>query len=112
MAGRAPAAIEILERGLGLFAARGQFAKVMNFGTRVAGELNQRGFSKEAAQISGYVKTLVPALSAADAGGTAKRPLLPTRCPGCGAPIRPDEVEWIDELTASCAYCGTSVRGS
>lgn len=111
MAGQAPAALENLERGLGLFAARGQFMKVRNLGTRIVAELNQRGLSKEASQISGYVKTLVPDLEAGDGPQPGKHPLLPTTCPGCGAPIHPDDVEWVDEVTAACAYCGTSVRG-
>ena len=35
------------------------------------------------------------------------RPLrLPTICPQCGAPVRSDEVEWIDSHSAECAFCG------
>lgn len=111
MAGQGTAAVESLERGLGLFATRGQFGKVVNFGRRISAELDQRGLKKEAGQIVGYVKTLVPNYSEGDGAGTGKRPVLPTTCPGCGAPIRPDEVEWMDEITAACAFCGTPVRG-
>ena len=32
-------------------------------------------------------------------------------CPSCGAAVRPDEVEWLDYVTAECAYCGSPVRG-
>ncbi len=111
MAGQAPAALESLERGLGLFAARGQFGRVTNFGTRLVAELNQKGLTKEAAEINGYMKTLVPNWSGGGGPGSGKRALLPASCPGCGAPVHPDDVEWIDELTAACAYCGTPVRG-
>lgn len=111
MAGQIPAAIESLERGLGLFATRGQFGKVINFGTRVSAELSQGGFAKEATQITAYVKTLVPNMAQSPGARTGKHPSLPTNCPGCGAPIHPDDLEWIDEITASCAYCGTPVRG-
>lgn len=31
---------------------------------------------------------------------------LPTTCPQCGAPVRSDEVEWIDAYSAECAFCG------
>jgi hypothetical protein len=34
---------------------------------------------------------------------------LPTSCPKCGAPLRVDEVEWVDEMTASCSFCGSVV---
>ncbi len=40
-----------------------------------------------------------------------KHPVLPTHCPGCGAPIHPDDVDWIDNVTAECEYCGSPVRG-
>jgi hypothetical protein len=111
MAGQAQPALESLERGLGLFAARGQFGKVINFANRIVAELNQRGFVNESKQIADYIKTLVPDFDGADQLGQPKRRPLPTNCPGCGAPIHPDEVDWIDEITAACAFCGTPVRG-
>ncbi len=35
---------------------------------------------------------------------------LPTKCPACGAPLRPDEVSWTGPTTAECPYCGSIVR--
>ena len=35
---------------------------------------------------------------------------LPPKCPNCGGPMRVDDADWIDELTAECPYCGTPVR--
>ncbi len=112
MAGQTAGGLEYLERGLGLFAARGQAGRVMNVGQRIAGELNQRGLSKEAKQIADYIKSLLPDFKPGGMeAAPAKRPPLPTHCPGCGAPMRPDEIEWLDDATAECAYCGSSVRG-
>lgn len=112
LAGQATEAVELLERGLGLFATRGQSGKLMNFGNRVVAELGQRGFSKESQQLTDYLRNLSPGFSAgAAAAPSPKRPPLPTHCPGCGAPVRPDEVEWLDEITAACAFCGSPVRG-
>ena len=111
MAGRAQPALESLERGFGLFATRGQIGRVMNLGNRVVAELNQRGHATEAAQLAGYIKSLVPDANVTGAPASGRRPPLPTHCPGCGAPIHPDDVDWIDELTAACAYFGTPVRG-
>jgi len=37
-------------------------------------------------------------------------PRLPASCPFCGAPLRSDQVEWIDERRARCAYCGSPVK--
>ncbi len=113
MAGQTPGGLEYLERGLGLFAMRGQLPRAANVGVRIIGELNARGLKQEAQSITDYVKELVPGFTGAPAGtGAAKHPALPTHCPGCGAPLRPDEVDWLDELTAACAYCGSPVHGT
>ncbi len=111
MAGQTSQALDNLQRGLGLFAMRGQFARAIGLGNRVSAELNQRGLAKESKQIAAYLKSLVPDAPGAGSLGATKHPPLPTTCPGCGAPIHPDEVEWLDEITASCAFCGTPVRG-
>jgi hypothetical protein len=112
MAGQTAGGVENLERGLGLFAIRGQQFRVSNAGARVVIELNGRGLKKEAQQISDYLKELLPGFSETPAEtAPANRPALATHCPGCGAPLRPDEVEWLDEATAECAFCGSPVRG-
>ena len=112
MDGQIPAGLEYLQRGFGLFAVRGQAGKVFNVGNRIVGELNQRGLSKEAQQLSSYIKSLVPNFDGnLNAASQDKRPPLPTHCPGCGAPVRVDEVDWLDDITAECAFCGSPVRG-
>ncbi len=35
---------------------------------------------------------------------------LPPACSQCGAPVRRDEVEWIDEQSAECGYCGAVIQ--
>lgn len=112
MGGQIAGGVEYIERGLGLFAKRGQNGKVLNMGNRVAGELNLRGLNKEAQQVTAYIKTLLPNFDAGQgASSQSARPPLPTHCPGCGASVRPDEVEWLDNVTAECAFCGSPVRG-
>lgn len=41
---------------------------------------------------------------------TQPQAALPFKCPGCNAPLRADEVEWVDAQSAACAYCGSLVR--
>src|ERR1700690_1381319 len=60
MGGQTAGGLEYLQRGLGLFAVRGQAGKVFNVGNRVSGELNQKGLNKEAQQLNAYIKSLVP----------------------------------------------------
>ncbi len=35
---------------------------------------------------------------------------LPTDCPKCGAPVHGDDVNWVDEHTVECEYCGALIR--
>ncbi|SRR5581483_11683785 len=112
LAGQTVTGVDHLQRGLGLFAVRGQLGKVFNIGNRIVGELRQRNLTKEADQIAAYMKTLLPAFDPATASPSpAKKPTLPTHCPSCGAPVRSDEVDWMDDATAECSFCGSPVRG-
>src|SRR5512140_1775764 len=95
MAGRTADGVQDLERGLGLFAMRGRAPKAARVGERIIGELNVRGLHKEAQQIADYIKEIAPGGIESEPA-PARRLALPTHCPGCGAPLRPDEVEWLD----------------
>jgi hypothetical protein len=78
---------------------------------RVLSELESRGLKAEAAEITAWLSSIAPGITEADTEPpSAKRPQLPTHCPSCGAAVRPDEVEWLDEVTAECAYCGSPIR--
>ncbi len=113
LAGQAANGVELMQRGLGVFALRGQALKATNVGLRIIRELQARGLNNEAQQLRDYLEELIPgfAAPAADAA-SAKRLPLPAHCPGCGAPLRTDEVEWLDDATALCEYCGSPVHGA
>ena len=112
LAGQAASGLELLQRGVGLFALRGQDIKATNVGLRLIRELEARGLRGEAQQLRDYLAEMIPAFTAPPAEAAApKRPPLPAHCPGCGAPLRPDEVEWVGDGTALCEYCGSPVHG-
>jgi hypothetical protein len=112
LAGQVPVGMAHLQQGLSLFAARGQWQKLHNGGMRCITELNARGLTAEAKQIEDYIKATLPGgfVAGPGAGAEKPKPILPTHCPGCGGPVRSDEVEWVDEATAECPYCGSVVR--
>jgi hypothetical protein len=112
LAGQVPPGMAHLQQGLSLFAGRGQFQRLSHAGMRFVAELTARGLTAEAKQIENYIKTTLPPgfVPAPGTGGGKTRPVLPTKCPGCGGPLHSDEVEWADELTAECPYCGSAVR--
>lgn len=111
LAGQKEAGFAHLKRGLGLMSAfPGQ---LLHVGRRVVGELNAQGLSAEAQEIAQWLEARLP-VRPETAGGAfaapARKPILPTHCPGCGGPVRADEVEWLDDLTAECTWCGSPVR--
>ena len=111
LAGQTKLGLPSLQRGLELFAERQQFGRLQNTGQRVVAELTERGLKAEAAEIEAWLRSFLPGMSATETQALSpNRPVLPTHCPHCGAGLRPDEVEWLDEATAECAYCGSPVR--
>jgi hypothetical protein len=47
----------------------------------------------------------MPATTATTEPG--KKDRLPTTCPKCGAPVHNTDVNWIDDQSAECIYCGS-----
>ncbi len=109
LAGQKDAGVKHLRHGLNIFAQRTQFQRLFNTGNYVIAELNGRGMIQEASEISSWLKETLPAGYALPKPAGIK-PILPTHCPGCGAPVHPDEVDWTDAITAECAYCGNPIR--
>ena len=111
LAGQVALGIPSLKRALEILAERKQFQRLQNAGLRVVTELNVRGLKTEAVDIEILLKMNLPATPTSETKETpTRKPILPTHCPNCGAALRPDEVEWLDDLTAECGYCGSPVR--
>jgi hypothetical protein len=112
LSGQVPAGMAHVRQGLSLLAANGQLQRFSGAGNRIVMELESRGLSAEAMEIKAYIQTILPAGTASGPSTVngVKRSLLPTTCSGCGGPLRSDEVEWVDDVTAECPYCGSQVR--
>ena len=108
LAGQTALGMPSLKRGLELLAQRQQFARLQKASQRVIAELQERELIQEADEINTFLHSKSPSIE--EQSDPAKRPILPTHCPQCGAALRPDEVEWLDDSTAECAYCGSPVR--
>jgi hypothetical protein len=112
LAGQKNVGFAHLKRGLGLMAARP--VQLQRAGERVVNELKDHGMSAEAQEIAEWLKTRLPVGTEARGGAPvpSKKPILPATCPSCGGVVRADEVEWIDEITAECDWCGSPIRAS
>ena len=105
--------VQSFKHAFDLFAQHGQFPRLHETGARVVSELTSLGLTKEATEVGAWIKALLPPKSAGTftpPESPAKRATLPTHCRACGAPVRPDEVEWLDDITAECIFCGSPVR--
>ncbi len=109
LAGESLKGVSLLKEGLSIIAKRKDWAALQRLGQRTVAELTEAGLYAEADEIGIYLAKILP--ENATVPQEESRPSLPTNCPGCGAPLRPDEVEWIDKKTAECAYCGNPVQG-
>lgn len=111
LAGQTRLGMPSLKRGLQLLAQRGLDLKYRRNVKRVLSELESRGLKAEAAEITAWLNGIAPGVTEVDTEPPpARRPVLPTHCPSCGAAVRPDEVEWLDDVTAECGYCGSPIR--
>jgi hypothetical protein len=117
-AGQVPRGMQLLRNGLGILMTAGAVGAARRIASSAAGELAAQGQAREAEEVRQFVSELpaadIPAEASVGAAGTPPaepvRPTLPTNCPQCGAVLRPDEVEWIDDQTAECAYCNSPIR--
>jgi hypothetical protein len=109
LAGQIGIGIPSLQRGLELLARRGHLQRFHQALDRIQAELHAQNLEKESADLGFWARKLAPPLPSFEVQKTV-RPSLPAHCPACGAAVRPDEVEWLDDATAECAYCGNPVR--
>jgi hypothetical protein len=110
LGGDAKSGVVAIKRGLTLLASQGRLHRMRTLGQRAVDDLKSRGLTVEAAEIESLLGGSPPQELPAQPA-PAKRPVLPTHCPSCGGTVRPDEIEWIDEVTAECDYCGSPLRG-
>jgi hypothetical protein len=111
-AGKPAEALDLMKRGLAAIALAGETMRLNALAGTLAGELEERGYGSESQQLSAYARSLLPGAPQTNlAAPPPRRSSLPSHCPGCGAPLKSAEVDWIDEETAECAFCGTPVKG-
>lgn len=111
LAGQNEAGLAQVKQGLSLLAGRADWPGLQRAKSHVLAELHERRLGKEAAEIEAWLKATLPSMPGGFAErGPAQKPQLPTHCPSCGGALRPDEVAWLDDVTAECAYCGSPVR--
>jgi tetratricopeptide (TPR) repeat protein len=99
---------------LSFFLATGRPQRVRRLLPRMLAVLEQHGRHEEAQDLRQKAERLLGPLPARGPGpGSAGARLrgLPGKCPSCGAPLKPDQVNWLGPQSAECPYCGSVVKG-
>lgn len=99
--------------GLDLLIAQGNSIEVSNISTRLISEYGTRGYEEAANEIKAWLESrniIADQAPRVNSEEERQNKILPVRCPNCGAPVRSDEITWIDELTAECNFCGGMIR--
>ncbi|MGA9398987.1 MAG: hypothetical protein WBV22_12090 [Anaerolineaceae bacterium] len=112
LAGQVEEGVAKVREGLELLAGAGRWAELQRVGQAVVDQLTEQGYPEQSKVIADWLAASLAGKVVAQkvAGGVAKKPVLPPRCPSCGALVNPKEVEWVDEITALCLFCGSPVR--
>ncbi len=109
--GNETAALAQSRTALSLFSQQAMEQRLQQFYTNIIQKLRARGMAPAAEtlqrEFAARVGNLSPVKEASDSG---QRGRLPSECPKCAAPVRSDEVGWIDSHSAECPYCGAVLQ--
>lgn len=112
LAGNIDPAMQLIYHGLGLLANGQKWFRLRKYFNQADSELRARGYTSQADALGKwlYQQLVPPEAQEALPQDDAEHPALPTACPSCGAPLHPAEIEWVDEKSAECAFCGAIIR--
>ena len=90
-----------------LFTKTGMAQRAMEFKARFSAHLKQQGLQAEADQVENMA---IPQSALPDNPDLSpKQRRLPATCPQCGAPVHSNEVVWLDDASAECDFCGSTI---
>jgi hypothetical protein len=117
LASKTDRGVGLMSQGLRLLEETQRWPALHKAGERSVTELKNLGHTEVAEKIQEWLDETLkdhPEATSPEYGtpyATQKRiPKLPSKCPHCGATLRSDQAEWIDETTAECIYCGSAVK--
>lgn len=109
-AGVGKRAINQAGMAMSMFTRLGMMQRAAEFKSDFMQRLRDRGLADSAAAADeGLNAEETAAVATAPADESPRRGKLPVTCPHCGAPVRSDEVDWIDDASAECGFCGGTI---
>lgn len=112
-AGQAEQSLASFEQGLLMLIERSRWRTARRIGAQIVAEMERLKHLPQAQALGAWLQQRMmgfPQVSAPEAAAPARRPRLALKCPSCGGAVNPEEVEWLDDETVECVYCGNSIR--
>jgi hypothetical protein len=111
LAGQPEEGMQDLKRGVEAAAHFDRMYRLAGAAPRLASEMREHGYAKEADAFIGLVEAAFhrPLASSAPAQHARR---LPPKCPYCGGTIHAGEAEWVDEGSVACDHCGSTVQAT
>lgn len=120
-AGNVTVAVERGKQALHLFGQAVLIGKIEMLMPRIVEALQEKGYKAEAADLRQEVEARLaeappgrrppPGARPSRWPSFARPPMarreLPGKCSACGAPVKPDDITWLDPYTSECPYCGS-----
>jgi len=104
------AALAHARSALAGFQSLGMSRRLSQFWVNIQRHFQAAGMAGALASLHQEYSGQIPAVPAPPSQTAAAKSVhLPPSCPGCGAPLRSDEVDWVDDRSAECPYCGSVV---
>ncbi len=96
---------------LSLFIQYQMVERISRFYANITRKMSQKGMSMAAETLHKEFGGLVGPIPASFAPPRGKgNGTLPPTCTQCGAPLRSDEIDWVDDQTVECGYCGALIK--
>jgi tetratricopeptide (TPR) repeat protein len=102
-------------RALRLFLRARRPVKGRRLLPKIIAYLEEQGRHDEARELREKAEELLEGLPSGRMPGAGDRLVpgkLPGKCPNCGGPIKPNEVNWVGRGSAECPYCGSVVSAA
>ena len=104
-AGQIPRGMALLEKGRRQFIDSGRANVAARISYFLIDEFKNLGLTDASQTMADWAGN-IPLPSAP----SLNPPPLPLKCPSCGAPVHPQQVNWLDAVTAECEFCGSPLR--
>lgn len=105
-----PNALSHAKSALSQFVQLNMLPRVPRFYANITRDLRANGMNASADVLQKDFGEKAQGLESQGFAAPAQHGRLPGKCPQCAAPVRSDEVDWIDGQSAECNYCSGVIQ--